>query len=75
MDLRMQGHAVRRRNNYSASTVHAAEIGSKKTDFDFAKGKPSRLPEEYGTEVGLTLGLEANQLPRQDPLNRIRRHG
>ena len=68
MDLRMNGHAIRRRNNYESATVTAAENQSKNID------ESPPIPEYYGTEIGDTLGLEVNQLPRQDSLTRMRRN-
>jgi len=68
MDRRMQGHAVRRREDYEPS-VYTAALRSKPDSL----AEPP-IPEYYGTEVGETIGLDANELPRQDPLKRIRRH-
>lgn len=69
MDRRMQGNAVRRRENYESSVYVAAEHAKPPS-----LGEPP-IPERYGTETGKGLGLDANSLPRMDPLARIRRHG
>jgi len=69
MDRRMQGNAVRRREGYESSVYVAAEHTKPQS-----LGEPP-IPEYYGTEVGEGLGLDANTLPRMDPLTRIKRHG